>query len=99
MSALKKGRYFLVSTMAVGFLYIVGQSLVKYTDRSIGETQSTKRATEMVFPSLYTCPFFKGNFSRNKFSTSKNLTEYYESRPRITDFVLSISQSYEADNK
>ena len=87
--------------MVLVFLYIVCQSLVKYLDRTIGETQSTKKATEMYFPSIYLCPVFKTDFykSQNKTQYSKNLTEYYENVPSVRDTVLSINQSYEADNK
>ena len=101
MSHLKHARCILILTMILVFLYIVGQSLVKYLDRTIGETQSTKKATEMYFPSIYLCPVFKTDFykSQNKTQYSKNLTEYFENIPSVRDTVLSINQSYEADNK
>ena len=54
--------------MILVFLCIVAQSLVKYLEMTIGETQSTKKATEMYFPSIYLCPVFKTDFykSQNK---------------------------------
>ena len=98
MSFIESARYILVLTMTTGFLYIVGQRIVKYTERSIGETQSTKNAAEMFFPSVYICPVFKTDFDERDSIESKNLSEYYEGGPRIRDIVLSISQSYETEN-
>ena len=87
--------------MVLVFLYIVCQSLVKYLDRTIGETQSTKKAIEMYFPSIYLCPVFKTDYykSRRKTGYSKNLTEYHANTPFVGDMVLSINQSYEADKR
>ena len=98
MSFIESARYILVLTMTTGFLYIIHCCLVKYIERSIGETQSTKNAAEMFFPSVYICPVFKTDFNERDNSESKNLTEYYEGGPRIRDIVLSISQSYETEN-
>ena len=99
MSFIESARYILVLTMTTGFLYIVHCGLVKYIERSIGETQSTKNAAEMFFPSVYICPVFKIDYYERHNSESKNLTEYYyESGPDIRDFVLSIAQSYETEN-
>ena len=98
MSFIESARYILVLTMTTLFLYNVGQSLVKYTERSIGETQSTKNAAEMFFPSVYICPVYKTNYYESHSTESKNVTEYYEGGPCIRDFVLSISQSYETEN-
>ena len=98
MSSLKHGRYFVVLIMTAVFLYNVGKSVLKYTDGNIGETQSTKLAAEMFFPSVHICPYFDANYSLARMTGTKNMTEYYESCPRIKDLLLSIEQSYEAEN-
>ena len=98
MSALKQGRYLVVLVMVLWFLYNTGQSLVKYTEERIGETQGTKKAEEMFFPSLHVCPIFNETYSKERTSGTMNLTEYYENRPRIEDLVLGVEQAYETKN-
>ena len=98
MLVLKITRYILVLAMTTGFLFIVAQSLSKFSEKTIGETLSAKKAAKMNFPSIYICPVFKQNYYKSHNSKSKNLTEYYESVPNIRDIILSIKQSYETKN-
>ena len=84
--------------MTAVFLYNVGKSAVKYTEGNIGETQSTKLAAEMFFPSVHICPFFDANYSVARMTGTRNITEHYETRPRIKDILLSFEQSYEGEN-
>ena len=95
MLANEQGRYLVLLAMTATFLGIVGVSVVKYRESSIGETMSTKKAAKMHFPSLVLCPSFMSNFSQNG---TKNLTEYYENKSPITDHVLSIEQHYLTEN-
>ena len=95
MLAYERVRYLVLLAMTVTFLVIVGRSIIKFRKRSIGETQSTKKAAEMHFPSLVLCPSFMSNFSQNG---TKNLTEYYQNKSPITDHVLSIEQHYLTQN-
>ena len=84
-------RYFVLLAMTLTFLIIVGNSNFKFRERSIGETQQTKKASEMYFPSLALCPLFNPNYT---VQGTKNLTEYYLKKNAIKDHVLSIYQSY-----
>ena len=85
-----------VITMA--FMYSIGQSLDKYLAMQIGETQGTKRAAEMSFPSLAIVPVFDSSYSLPRVKGTKNLTEYYENRVPIADKILMLKQSYESEN-
>ena len=97
MSAHEKVRYLVLLAMTATFFAIVGISYVKFSERSIGETQSTKKAAEMHFPSLLLCPYFISNFSFPRTGTM-NLTEYYLNRSPIKDHVLDIYQQYVTDD-
>ena len=88
----RAGRYLVLLAVTAIFLAIFGISIQKFRKRSIGETQSTKKASEMVFPSFVLCPFFNSNYSANE--TTKNLTEYYFNRSSIKNSVVSIHQQY-----
>ena len=98
MLAHERGRYLVLLAMTVTFLAIVGFSIIKYREKSIGETMSTKKAAKMHFPSLVLCPSFHTNFSGTNFFGTKNLTEYYQKKSPIGDHVLSIHQYYLTDN-
>ena len=84
-------RYFVVLAMTLTFLFIVGKSIYKFREGSIGETHKTKKAAEMRFPSLTLCPHFISNFST---PGTKNMTEYYLNMSSIKEHVLSIHQNY-----
>ena len=66
----------------------------------IGETQTSKSASEMLHPSVTMIPLFKGNYSLERlsnFDTHKNLTEYHMKTSHITKDIISIEQYYEAE--
>ena len=84
--------------MTIWFMYSVGQSLDKFVAEQIGETQGTKRAAEMSFPSLAIVPVFDSSYSLPRVKGTKNLTEYYENRVPIADKILMLKQSYESEN-
>ena len=98
MSALKKGRYFFLLAMIIVFLYSVGNSLQKLTEKQIGETRGTKRAAEMFYPSLVIVPVYEKNYAFSKAKGTMNLEEYYENRETIADKILMMQQSYESEN-
>ena len=89
-------RYLVLLAMTVTFIILVGLSVDKFKERSIGETQSIKKASEMYFPSLVLCPFLASSHVNNSRlnDTTKNLTEYYLNRLFIRDSVVSIHQQY-----
>ena len=87
----EQGRYLVLLAMTITFAVIVGVSIGKFRNRSIGETQKTKKAAEMYFPSLALCPIFISNYTLHG---TMNLTEYYLKRNTINDHVLSIYQQY-----
>ena len=95
MLAQEKGRYLVLLAMTITFMAIVGVSISKFENRSIGETQKTKKASEMHFPSLILCPHFINNYST---PGTKNLTEYYLKMSSVKDHVLSIQQQYIKDD-
>ena len=95
MLAHERGRYLVLLAMWVTFVAIVGVSIGKYRQRSIGETQSTKKASEMYFPSLVLCPAFNSSLT---LVGTKNLTQYYLNRSPIEDHVLSVHQQYVTDD-
>ena len=87
----EKGRYLVLLAMTITFVVIVGVSIGKFRNRSIGETQKTKKAAEMYFPSLALCPLYNFNYTNQG---SKNLTEYYLKKNAIKDHISSIHQHY-----
>ena len=95
MLAQERGRYLVLLAMTITFVAIVGVSISKFENRSIGETQKTKKASEMHFPSLILCPHFITNYST---PGTKNLTEYYLNMSSVKDHVLSIHQQYITDD-
>ena len=98
MLASKLFRYLVVVGLTLVFLYNVIRSLDKFTSKRIGETHSTEKAEKMFFPSLHVCPEFNKTYSRRRTSGTRNLTEYYENRPRIDDLILKVAQTYETEN-
>ena len=80
---------------------MLGISISRWKDEKVGETQATKSAHEMFYPSVTMTPLFELNFSESRlahFKTRKNLTEYYMNTSHITSDILSIEQNYELSN-
>ena len=87
--------------MAAIFLYALGNSITKWRAKKVGETQATKSADEMFYPSVTMTPFFEPGFSKSRlssFKTRKNLTEYNLNTSHITSDIISIQQNYEVEN-
>ena len=84
--------------MTIAFMYSIGQSLDKFFAKQIGETQGTKRAAEMFFPSLAIVPMYDVSYALPKLKGTMNLTEYYENRETIADKILMMQQSFESEN-
>ena len=85
-----------VITMA--FKYSIGQSLDKYLAMQIGETQGTKRAAEMFFPSLAIVPRYDVSYILSRVKGTMNLTEYYENSVPIADKILMMQQYFDSEN-
>ena len=101
MTVRKQGRILVLLLMAAIFLYMLGKSISKWSEKKVGETQTTKSASQMVYPSVTMIPFFEPGFSLAKlasYNTSKNLTEYNVGTDHIAKDVVSIEQSYETSN-
>ena len=84
--------------MTIAFMYSIGQSLDKFVAKQIGETQGTKRAAEMFFPSLAIVPMYDVNYTRPKLKGTMNLTEYYENSVPIADKILMMQQYFDSEN-
>ena len=84
--------------MTFGFLYSIGQSLHKFAQKQIGETQGTKRAADMFYPSLVLLPLYDVSYSLNRTTGTMNLKKYYEDREPIANKILMMQQSYESEN-
>ena len=91
MLAYERVRYLVLLFMTITFLAIVGVCINKFREKVIGEAHSTKKASEMHFPSLLLCPHRNSNLT---LSGTKNLTDYYLNRSPIQDHVISIYQKY-----
>ena len=101
MTVRKQGRIVVLLLMAAIFLYMVGKSVYRWSEKKVGETQTTKSASQMVYPSITMVPFFDPSYSMLKlssFNTAKNLTEYNLNTSHIQSDVVSIEQSYELPN-
>ena len=97
----KQGKKLVLLLMATIFLYALGNSITKWRDKKVGETQATKSAHDMFLPSVTMVPFFEPGFSKSRlssFKTRKNLTEYNLNTSHITSDILSIQQNYEVEN-
>ena len=76
MSAREQGRYVLLFLMGVIFLVMVGICIAKWSEQKVGETQSTRSASKMVYPSITLIPWYENNASLVKmaaYNGSKNL--------------------------
>ena len=101
MSAREQGRYVVLFLMAAIFFIMLGICISKWNEKKVGETQSTKSASEMFYPSVTLIPWYGVNTSLAKWSSynnSKNLTEYHATTNRIQSDIISIEQSYETSN-
>ena len=97
-SAPKILRNLVVVGLFIILMKTVQESLTKFMERRIGESHSTKRAADMFFPSLVLVPQYNENYSNNKITGTKNLTEYYKNRETISEKILMMQQSYETEN-
>ena len=87
--------------LVVAFMSSVIANVCKYASPKTVVTESTKSASEVIYPSITMCPFYKYKFARSKTSGTKNLTEYYENllnMAQIKKDILSISQPYITKN-
>ena len=101
MSAREQGRYVVLFIMAVIFFIMLGICIAKWNEKKVGETQSTKSASNMFYPSVTLVPWYNVNTSLAKwasYNNSKNLTEYHATTSRIQSDIISIEQSYETSN-
>ena len=84
------------------FLYSVVENIIKYKERRTVVAQSTKSASDVVYPSITLCPRYKYEYALSKTSGTKNLTEYYQSTVNmslIRKDVIKISQPYRVKNR
>ena len=101
MTVRKQGRILVLLLMVVIFLFMLGQSIVKWNEKKVGETQTTKSASKMVYPSITLLPWYDVNTSLAKMAAyigSKNLIDYHATTSRIQSDIISIEQSYETPN-
>ena len=80
---------------------MLGNSIVRWREGKIGETQATKSASKIFYPSVTMMPLFDHNFSLAKldlYNTTKNLTEYHLKSSQIYSSILSIEQRYNSAN-
>lgn len=98
MTAPKILRNLVVVGLFIILMKTVQESLTKFMERRIGESHGTKRAADMFFPSLVLAPQYNDDYTINKITGTKNLTEYYEKRETISNRILMMQQSYETEN-
>ena len=101
MTIRKQGKNLVLLLMTAIFFCMLGISISRWKDEKVGETQATKSAHEMFYPSVTMTPLFELHFSESRlahFKTRKNLTEYYMNTSHITSDILSIQQNYELSN-
>ena len=95
-------RYATILALTLLFMYNVGNSFIKYEEKNAVLAQSMKSVSDVVYPSITLCPFYKLEYSRSKVSGSKNLTEYYKSLQNmslIRQDILNITQHYMSNNR
>ena len=101
MTLRKQGKMVVLLGMTIVYLYASGNSFCKWRTKNVGETQSTKSASRMSYPSVGLIPRYELGFSKSRLAsskTNKNLTEYNLNTPPITTNIISINQSYELEN-
>ena len=94
-------RHVLNFALVVAFMSSVIANVCKYASPKTVVTESTKSASEVIYPSITICPFYKNEYARSKTSGTKNLTEYYEdllNAKQIKKDITSISQPYLTKN-
>ena len=87
--------------LIVAFMSSVIANVYKYSLKNTVVAESTKRASEVIYPSITMCPEYKKEYALSKTSGTKNLTEYYESllnMSHIKNDIKSISQPYTTNN-
>ena len=80
---------------------MLGNSISEWSKKKVGETQTTKSASEILYPSVTMIPVFERNFSLAKlesFNKRKNLTEYNLKTSHIQTDIISIEQDYHIMN-
>ena len=88
--------------MTVVLMYLLRNSISTWREKKVGETQNTKSASKISYPSVTMLPLFERQFSLAKlksFKTRKNLTEYNLKTSHIKEDIISIKQKYELGNR
>ena len=101
MTIHKQGKKLILLLMIAVFLCACGNSFSKWSNKKVGETQSTKSARKMFYPSVSMTPIFELGFSKSRLSSlkaRKNLTDYNLNTSHITSDIISIEQTYELCN-
>ena len=97
----KHARHVVLLLLVTFFLYMMVISISKWRQGKVGEAWTSKKASEMFYPSVTMLPIFdlkKSLAKLNSFKNSKNLTEYYSKTPHIKRDIISIQQTYETSN-
>ena len=80
---------------------MLGNSILRWREEKVGETQATKSASKIFYPSVTMMPLLDHNYSLAKldlYNTKKNLTEYNLKSSHIYSNILSIRQRYNSAN-
>ena len=80
---------------------MLGNSILQWKAKKVGETQATKSASKIFYPSVTMMPLLEHNYSLAKldlYNSAKNLTEYNLKSSHIYSNILSIGQSYNTAN-
>ena len=88
--------------MTAVLLYLLGKSISEWREKKVGESQNTKSASKIFYPSVTMLPLFERQFSLAKlksFKARKNLTEYNLKTSHIKEDIISIKQKYELGNR
>ena len=97
----KQVRFFVFLLMTAIFLYMLGRSISEWSKKKVGETQTTKSASEILYPTVTMIPFFEHNVSFAKLfslNMTKNLTDYNLKTSHIQTDIISIYQKYHIMN-
>ena len=101
MTLRKQVRFLVLLLLTTIFLLSVGMSISEWSKKKVGETMSTKSASEILYPCVTMIPWFELGFSQAKlasYKTKKNLTEYNLKTSSIQKHIMSINQKYEEVN-
>ena len=94
----RKVRFLVLLLMTAIFSYMLGKSILQWSKKKVGETQNTKNASKIMYPSVTMMPIYEYNFSLANlasFTKKKNLTEYNLKTSRIHTDIISIKQKYD----